>query len=315
MLKAEISILFATCDRYDILCSTLDSFTRLSKDDLRYEIIVVDNACDQLIQELVGTYAKVLNIHYLKEEQRGKNFALNAGLAIASGDTIVLTDDDVVVDKEWLKEIIAGMERWPDYDLFGGAIEPLLPMGTVDSLGLLSKETSFFKSAYVITDQHLPEGPIEVGKIWGPNMAVRRRVFESGITFDPDLGPKGKSYIMGGETDFLHRASNLGFKGVFLPYAIVKHQIRKEQLTMKWLSLRAANKGRQKARHKPPVSRFMLFNTPVYLYKKFLECYIMYMASKSLNRPQSIEKMISFYVTYGQLVQSICNSRNKGSSD
>lgn len=305
MNRVEVSILFATYKRGEILRTTLDSLTRLSPCQFSYEIIVIDNACESQAEQLVNSYRGLLPIHYLQEPSPGKNSALITGLAQATGDILIFTDDDIIAEPEWLRELVTGIRRMPDYDLFGGRILPHLPEGARDESGLLQRDGSFIKSAYVIADWNIPEGPIKAGHIWGPNMAVRRRVFASGITFDPAIGPNGTNYIMGSESDFLNRAAARGFKGAYIPAAVVRHQIRPEQLNVNWLAGRAFRWGRGSVRRSPPKSKLMLFNAPFYLYRKLLIEYVDFIKSKVLKRKDWIEKMISFNITKGALVQMI----------
>ena len=60
-----------------------------------------------------------------------------------------------------------------------------------------SVDDKFIKSAYGIADWNIKEGPYEARYIWGGNMAVRAEIFHSGWSFNPDIGPSGKNYVMG----------------------------------------------------------------------------------------------------------------------
>ena len=305
MSQIAVSILFATYKRGEILRITLDSFLRLKPCSFAYEIIVIDNACESQTKELVISYQNSLPIHYLQESAPGKNSALLTGLKNAKGDILIFTDDDVIVEPDWLIKFYEGIERLSAYDLFGGKILPHLAGGVSDEKGLLQRPGSFIKSAYVIADWDLPEGPMKVGHIWGPNMAVRRRVFEAGVTFDPKIGPNGSNYIMGSESDFLNRAAERGFSGAYIPTACVKHQIRPEQLSLEWLAGRAFRWGRGSVRRNKPESRFKLMGVPFYLYKKTIAEYIDYLIAVILKRPDEIEKMIAFNISKGCLLQLI----------
>lgn len=309
MNQIAVSILFATYRRGEILRITLDSFLKLSPCAFDYEIVVIDNACEQQTKELVLSYQNVMPIHYLQEPSPGKNSALITGLKRARGDILIFTDDDVIVEPDWLIKFYEGIERLPAFDLFGGKILPHLAEGVSDDKGLLQRPGSFIKSAYVIADWDIPEGPIKVGHIWGPNMAVRRRVFDSGITFDPKIGPNGSNYIMGSESDFLNRAAAQGFSGAYIPTACVKHQIRPEQLNREWLAGRAFRWGRGSVRRNKPESRFTLMGAPFYLYKKVMGEYIQYLIASIFKQSDEIEKMIAFNISKGSLLQLIEDSK------
>jgi hypothetical protein len=90
----------------------------------------------------------------------------------------------------------------------------------------------------------MKEGPIAPDFIYGPNMAVRSSVFQSGMRFNTSMGPRGTSYPMGGETEFILRLNRQGHKGWHVPSAVVEHFIRKEQLERAWVMKRAIRFGR-----------------------------------------------------------------------
>lgn len=265
----DISVVLATYDRDDILVKTLDSFERLALQGVEWQCLVVDNACRGATRALVQRYSEVLPITYFEEPKPGKNNALMAAMPHAQGELIVFTDDDVVVDSAWLSSLWHGAQRLPKFDLFGGRILPLFPGDLKPEKGIdLSK--GFTKSAYVIADWDLPEGEIRPGNIWGPNMAVRRRVFEAGYTFNRDIGPSQSStYTMGSETEFLLRVAEAGYRSAYIPSALVHHQIRPEQLSIKWLKGRAIRHGKGKAALLRDFDRFpKLFGVPRFLYRK-----------------------------------------------
>lgn len=115
----HVSIVLATFKRSDILRKTLDGFVKLDPCCLAYEIVVVDNACEEKVKNLVCSYAKQLPISYLAEATAGKNAALISGLRQAKGEVLVFTDDDVIVQPDWLNKLLDGMNRLPEYDRSG----------------------------------------------------------------------------------------------------------------------------------------------------------------------------------------------------
>ena len=73
----DISVIFATCNRNDILAKTLRSFCGISSEGLQWETVVVDNAGSDETRELVESFSESLPVRYLVEKRRGKNRALN----------------------------------------------------------------------------------------------------------------------------------------------------------------------------------------------------------------------------------------------
>lgn len=243
----DISVVLATYNRDDILERTLSSFCLLDTTGIRWQVLVVDNACTENTRLLVEGFSDQLPVHYYEEGQPGKNFALNRALPEVEGDLVIFTDDDIIADPCWLVSLLDASKRLSDFDFFGGRILPLFPDGLMPEDGVELTD-GFTRSAYVIADWDLPEGEIRAGRIWGPNMAVRKRIFEAGYSFNPSIGPsQNANYTMGSETEFLLRISKAGYRCAYVPSALVHHQIRPEQLSINWLRGRAYRQGKGKA--------------------------------------------------------------------
>jgi len=153
----------------------------------------------------------------------------------------------------------------------------------------------FMRIAYVIADWDLPEGEHPAGKIWGPNMMVRRRVFDHGLRFNPMIGPAGNNYVMGSETEFLLRASDAGHKAVYAPSALVYHQIRPEQLTHSWICGRAFRVGRGLAYNDEltpvlKVKKWMLREI-ARLYARYMYSYVVGTETERLQHAIKFHKM------------------------
>ena len=294
----KASIVIATYNRNDLLIQTLQGLVNMDTDGLDWEVIIADNAGNEDTAQCVESFSRSLPIHYLVETQPGKNSALNTALKQVRGELVVFTDDDVIPDPGWLKALISAADRWPDADLFGGRIVPRYPEGQ----GAPDIEDKvFFRIAFVVADWDIPEGEHPAGKIWGPNMMVRRRVFDQGLRFNPKIGPTGSNYLMGSETEFLLRASEAGHSAVFVPSASVQHQIRPEQLTQKWICGRAYRVGRGLAYHTTKnrelkVEKWMLRELAT-LYARYLLSFV------TGNKADRLQHAINYHKMRGQVYQ------------
>jgi hypothetical protein len=120
----RISIVVPTIvERVDELRSCLRSI--LDLDYPNYEVIVVDNRSaiplDDPLAELV---ADSVGVRVVREARPGISAARNTGVASASGDVIAFTDDDVRVDRQWLRAIGTRMVLSPHTDVVTGLIVP-----------------------------------------------------------------------------------------------------------------------------------------------------------------------------------------------
>lgn len=300
-LRVDLSLVLSTYKRPQILLRTLESFSRMVCAELRWDLWVVDNAGDAATEQLVKDWAGKLPIHYLVEPKAGKNNALNYAIPKVTGQLVVLTDDDVIAATDWLTQFWEGARRWPDNVVFGGRILPDWPQGFAP----YDTNRPFMAGAYAVADWDQPEGSIEPKKIYGANMAVRRSVFDAGWRFEGAVGPsQNKNYIMGSETEFLLRLFDAGFRPIYLPKALVYHQIRPEQMSFEWLKKRAYRAGRGDVRSDgQPSDTVTIFGVPRHLIRRTLETYFSYLFARFFDKKNKIEKGMKFYFNLGRLYQ------------
>lgn len=238
-LSPTLSVLFSTRNGAKTLPLMLESMLGLELDE-PIEIVAIDNGSSDATRNILADFQDRLPITVLSEEKPGKNRALNKGIEHARGDLLVFTDDDIIADRAWLTSLREAASDQPDFSIFAGRIEP----------HWLSKPSDVvLKNAplgvtYAITPEDLATGPIRAGLVWGPNMAVRRHVFDAGYRFDSSVGPSGKNYAMGSETEFTTRIAEHGYTCWFCGEALVQHIIRDYQIDPSWVIGRAQRFGR-----------------------------------------------------------------------
>jgi hypothetical protein len=101
----------------------------------------------------------------------------------------------------------------------------------------------------MFSERNLPEGPVDAGDLYGPNMAVRTSVLQRGFRFDEELGPNAldPDYPMGDETEFCRRLASARVKCWFASGPLVHHIVRPGQLTATAWAKRAYRVGRGRA--------------------------------------------------------------------
>lgn len=300
----DVSILFATYRRPEALALTLESFARLETRGLRHEIIVIDNDDGSVAPDLVRSFRDRAPVRALVESTPGKNHALIAGLREATGKLLVFTDDDVLADPHWLNALVSGAARYPDASFFGGRILPDFPEGSEVWARRLDFNYWFFRSAYGVADwPHEDGGSIDAREVWGPNMAVRRQVFDEGLSFDPSIGPSGSDYAMGSETEFLLRVQAAGFKGAYLRGALVHHCIRREQMSEAWLLGRARRMGRGQAAMSGNKMAPRILGVPRHLYRRYAELRFAALSGRWRDAAERFRLRIELELVRGQIAQ------------
>ncbi len=223
--------------------------------------MLVDNGSQDETGSVIAAFKGRLPLQPVTEPEMGKNAALNTGLAFVEGDLAVFTDDDVFPHRDWLVELRKAADEHPGYSILGGLILPRWEAPPPIWIQWVKLATAFALTPPFVVEGELPDDRIDF--VFGPNMAVRAGIFDSGIRFDPSIGPRGTSYPMGSETEFLLRLRSKGNKAWHVHSAVVEHFIRKEQLDEKWLLERAVRSGRGSERL---FSSSKLFGVPRHVY-------------------------------------------------
>lgn len=234
-----LTVLLATRNRVTILRETLEAFCRLQAPSSGWKLVVVDNGSTDQTLEALASFVGRLPLQTICEPTGGKNSALNTGLGFLEGDLAVFTDDDTFPHTNWLVELRNAADAQPEYSMFGGAIVPRWAIPPPDWVQWVEQSP-----AYALTDPSMKEGPMPPSLVFGPNMAVRTAVFQSGVRFDSSIGPRNSSYMMGSEVELTQRLSRRGHNAWFVSRAVVEHFIREDQLRESWVQKRAIRFGR-----------------------------------------------------------------------
>ncbi len=267
-----LTVLMASHNGAATLPAVLDAYCRLSAPAGGWRLLLVDNDSDDATAALAAGYAGRLPLRLLHEARRGKNAALNTGLAAAlaepgdGAELLVFSDDDATPRPDWLLRLSEAAAAQPGFAVFGGAI--VADWGAAPPDWVLRRVP--LGLTYGLTAPGRAAGPVCPGLVWGANMAVRRAVFEAGHRFDEAVGPNGASYAMGSETELTRRLHAAGRRSWFVPAAVVAHHIRPAQLGVADILRRAWRFGRGKFRQDAPGVFPELLGLPRWMYKRAL---------------------------------------------
>lgn len=113
----QVSIVIVTYNRTKDLNECLDSI--LIQTSLPQEVLIVDNAnndeSENLIKKRKDEFKKNnISLRHKKNEiENSLTVARNIGAKNATGDIILFLDDDVILDKNYIKEILKIYEKYP----------------------------------------------------------------------------------------------------------------------------------------------------------------------------------------------------------
>ena len=217
----KVSIAICTWNRCESLDRTLDALRALRiPAGIAWEVIVVNNNGTDATDAVVTSYQDRLPVLLLQEPTPGLSYARNRALRAATGDIMVWTDDDVLVDAGWIERILNGFAQF-DADFVFGPSTPVWAEGTAPvwfsdlhhgKLALID----YGREPFIVKDLSTP--------FFGLNFAVKRDLLVALGCFREDLGVKEESG--GGEDiDLFRRAVNAGRRIVYVPDAVVQHVI------------------------------------------------------------------------------------------
>ncbi len=223
-----VSVVVATCGNPPALERCISSI--LACDYEEFEVIVVENRPHAADTEamLADRFPEERRLRYVEEGRPGASLARNAGLARAAHEVVAFTDDDVVVDRGWIRAGVEALRRADDIGCVTGLILPL-ELET-DSQVLLEQFAGFCKGFRRRTFRHpesradIPFFPYAPGVIGsGANTVVWTEVARELGGFDTDLGP-GTPTTGGEDLDLYIRLLRAGHAVSYEPRAIVWHQ-------------------------------------------------------------------------------------------
>lgn len=219
----NIKILIAFHYLSDTIEKTVESILAATiPDDTTVTLVLVENGkkqrYKQIFKSMGGSFP--IGICYLYHPKTGKSKALNVAIkAFDNNDFILFTDDDIVVNSEWIVKYSRAVKKSSGNFIFGGAskcyfekkpspdIAHLLPIsarGTSDS---------FFKK----------DSRLFLGCNWG---CYSDSIVRVGF-FDEHLGPGTNA--TGQESDMQRRLMQIGFYKCIVPDNYVIHYVPEEK--------------------------------------------------------------------------------------
>jgi glycosyltransferase involved in cell wall biosynthesis len=237
----HLTVQIATKDRPAPLRRCLDSIAGLRYRS--FDVIVVDNAprsgeTAAAVREWERANPTVC-VRYLQEPVPGAARAHNRALAVAEGAWVVRTDDDVVVDPEWLAAIAEAATSAPGVECVTGLILPAeIATPAQELLEQFGGYARGFRRRRVDLGEHCPADPLfpfTTGRLGsGANIAFDAAKLRARGGFDPALGPGTRA--RGGE-DLLAVFDVLTGGGgvVYEPSALVWHWNRRDLASLRRL--------------------------------------------------------------------------------
>lgn len=231
MQKPELSIVVLSYNTKELLKDCLNSLEKV-KDEVRFEVIVVDNASIDSSADMVKE-----NFKEVKLIENNKNLGFAAGnnkaKSYCSGKYVLFLNSDTIVHKGTLKKMVEFMEE--NKEVGASTCKILLPDGSLDKDARRAFITPWIglTHIYLKLDRLFPESKL-FGKYWygyispdkkhevdalqGAFFLVRRKVLDKVGWFDEDY------FLDGEDIDLSWRIKKEGYKNFYYPEVSILHR-------------------------------------------------------------------------------------------
>ncbi len=215
MKNPYVSIIIPSYNGKDLTINLLKSLKKSSYKN--YEIVVVDNGSNDGCYEYVKKnypYIKAVRI----EKNNGVTGGLNAGIKVSKGVYLVMMNNDMIVDPEWLTHLVRVADSDKNIGIVGYAfLEFGLKKDVVQRFGYAETNKIFLKFKGVGKGEtykgQFPE-VLDIDHAFG---LVKRGVIDKIGVFDE------KIFMSWDEADLCYRAKKAGYKTVVATKSKVYH--------------------------------------------------------------------------------------------
>ena len=226
----DVTIAICTWNRSESLRRTLEQFTRLEADaGCSWELLVVNNNSTDGTDAVVESFGSRLPVRLLHESQAGQSYARNLAIREARGRVIAWTDDDVLVEPDWLTALMKAFAEF-DADWVFGRSAPYWPESPPSwystRVSGLFAELDYGAQAFIVADRDKP--------FYGLNHAGTAQAHKRLNGYRTEFGLKGEGGGVGEDVDIFERAFAAGMKIVYTPAALVHHVIPEDRTRKRW---------------------------------------------------------------------------------
>jgi glucosyl-dolichyl phosphate glucuronosyltransferase len=226
----KYSVIIATYNRATELAETLDALASVRTGE-SWETIVADNNSSDKTRQVVqdAQAAFPVPLRYVFEPEQGKAAALNSAIRQASGEVLLFTDDDALVEPDWLDRAGEALEQ-TGAAYVGGCVRPRWEKSPPPWLAERKTRISGVIALLDYGDNRREFG-CGIGWPLGVNMAVRADVFHvHGMWWDNRYDRVGNTLRGQGQREWCIRLRSAGLRGFYEPGMVVHHLVPADRL-------------------------------------------------------------------------------------
>lgn len=266
----NITVAVCTWNRAALLDRTLARMRDLVvPPGVTWELLVVNNNCTDDTDAVVARHADHLPLCRLLETKQGHSNARNCAVRHARGELLIWTDDDVLVEPDWLAQHARAAQAFPDAGYFGGTVDPWFEC---EPPRWITRNLDRLEGVFAIRRLGPELRPLaDAEQVFGANLAFRTHLLRE-TEFDPTLGRIGSGMLSGDETTLIARLREKGWSGVWVGPAKVKHFVPAARLTARYVRefFRGLGRTSVRAGEAGDASGSRLWGAPRWWYRVYL---------------------------------------------
>lgn len=228
----KIDIAICTWNRAELLSDTLQSIRRVTiPEGITTRIVVINNNSTDNTIERVRAFEEQLaedaNINHRlsvvlqTEPQQGHTFSRNRAIGVADGDLMLWTDDDVIVDSNWLNSYVRASAN-QDEAFWGGKI---IPKFIPEKPAWIEENWDVLKGCFAERDLGLEPAELKPEQLpYGANFAIRTSV-QKKFLYNVELGRREDHVLGEDEIEMFQRLLAAGYRGSWVPESSLFHII------------------------------------------------------------------------------------------
>lgn len=248
----DVSVVIPTWNNAERLGITLDAIAACRiPDGMRWEVILVANACTDRTRDAAAPFAARLPLIYLEEPRQGSSNARNRGVAEARGALILFTDDDVRPCSNWVALYWSVYQATGNHHYFGGPLRSEFEDGWRPEPELL-RVANRSVAGFDYGPRARALGPGE--EFLEANWACPAPALKVVGGYSPQLGLDGSTSRrrVGEGLDLMERLNRHGLTPHYVPEAEVRHFVPRRKVTVRAIGRAYRAQGVYAARRPPP---------------------------------------------------------------
>jgi len=220
----KITAIIPTKNRHDELMQIIGSLIEQTQEV--DQIVIVDQSDESSLEDIKKNLAKSrkkINLVYIHDKNiSGLPQAKNIGVRKSSGRIIFFFDDDMILHKDYIENILEVYKKLPEAAGVGGVQSDKKSLVRAAIRRIFQRGPFCDERIYFALTKSKVTCPIKIGLLSGGLSSFRRDIFEKYL-FDENL----VGYALGEDADFCFRASK---ENIFFIYPLAKAVHKKSPL-------------------------------------------------------------------------------------